>query len=54
MFIDLTKLPLSSEEIKEQLKDSLAVDFGIKITTSEGVFKKMEGTALRRVKERTA
>lgn len=35
------------------IKD-LAVDFGIKITTSEGVFKKMEGTVLRRVKEKTA
>ncbi len=27
----------------------LVVDFGINITTSEGVFKKMEGTVLRRV-----
>jgi len=35
------------------IKD-LAVDFGIKITTSEGVFKKMEGTVLRRVKEKRA
>ena len=34
------------------IKD-LAVDFGIKITTPEGVFKKMEGTVLRRVKERS-
>jgi succinate dehydrogenase/fumarate reductase-like Fe-S protein len=35
------------------IKD-LAVDFGTKITTPEGVFKKMEGTVLRRVKEKTA
>jgi succinate dehydrogenase/fumarate reductase-like Fe-S protein len=34
------------------IKD-LAVDFGMKITTPEGVFKKMEGTVLRRVKEKT-
>jgi succinate dehydrogenase/fumarate reductase-like Fe-S protein len=34
------------------IKD-LAVDFGVKITTPEGVFKKMEGTVLRRVKEKT-
>lgn len=31
------------------IKD-LAVDFGTTITTPEGVFKKMEGTVLRRVK----
>lgn len=31
------------------IKD-LAVDFGINITTPEGVFKKMEGSVLRRVK----
>ena len=30
----------------------LVVDFGINITTAEGVFKKMEGTVLRRVKEK--
>jgi succinate dehydrogenase/fumarate reductase-like Fe-S protein len=35
------------------IKD-LAVDFGMKVTTPEGVFKKMEGTVLRRVKEKTA
>ena len=35
------------------IKD-LTVDFGVKITTSEGVFKKMEGTVLRKVKEKTA
>lgn len=29
----------------------LAVDFGMTITTPEGVFKKMEGTVLRRVRE---
>jgi succinate dehydrogenase/fumarate reductase-like Fe-S protein len=29
----------------------LVVDFGVNITTPEGVFKKMEGTILRRVKE---
>ncbi len=29
----------------------LVVDFGINITTSEGVFKKMEGTILKRVNE---
>jgi succinate dehydrogenase/fumarate reductase-like Fe-S protein len=34
------------------IKD-LAVDFGVKIATPEGVFKKMEGTVLRRVKEKT-
>ena len=33
------------------IKD-LAVDFGLTITTPEGVFKKMEGTVLRRVKEK--
>ena len=33
------------------IKD-LAVDFGMTITTPEGVFKKMEGTVLRRVKEK--
>jgi len=32
------------------IKD-LAVDFGMTITTPEGVFKKMEGTVIRRVKE---
>ena len=32
----------------------LVVDFGVNITTPEGVFKKMEGTVLRRVKEKTA
>ena len=31
------------------LKD-LAVDFGINITTPDGVFKKMEGSLLKRVK----
>lgn len=30
----------------------LVVDFGVNITTPEGVFKKMEGTVLRRVKEK--
>jgi succinate dehydrogenase/fumarate reductase-like Fe-S protein len=35
------------------IKD-LTVDFGINITTSEGVFKKMEGTILRRIKEKAA
>ena len=32
------------------IKD-LVVDFGINITTPEGVFKKMEGTILKRVNE---
>jgi len=32
------------------IKD-LAVDFGMTVTTPEGVFKKMEGTVIRRVKE---
>ena len=32
------------------IKD-LAVDFGMTMTTPEGVFKKMEGTVIRRVKE---
>ena len=32
------------------IKD-LVVDFGINITTPEGVFKKMEGVVLKRVKE---
>ena len=31
----------------------LVVDFGVTITTPEGVFKKMEGTVLRRVEEKT-
>ncbi len=35
------------------IKD-LAVDFGVTITTPEGVFKKMEGTLLRKVKEKGA
>jgi succinate dehydrogenase/fumarate reductase-like Fe-S protein len=30
----------------------LAVDFGMTITTPEGVFKKMEGTVIKRVKEK--
>jgi len=30
----------------------LAVDFGIDITTPEGIFKKMEGTVIRRIKEK--
>ena len=33
------------------IKD-LAVDFGRTITTPEGVFKKMEGTVIKRVKEK--
>ena len=33
------------------IKD-LAVDFGIDVTTPGGVFKKMEGTILRRVEEK--
>ncbi len=33
------------------IKD-LAVDFGMTITIPEGVFKKMEGTVIRRVKEK--
>ena len=32
------------------IKD-LAVDFGTTVTTAEGVFKKMEGTVFRKVKE---
>jgi succinate dehydrogenase/fumarate reductase-like Fe-S protein len=32
------------------IKD-LAVDFGLTMTTHEGVFKKMEGTVMRRVKD---
>ena len=32
------------------IKD-LAVDFGMTVTTPEGVFKKMEGTVIRKVKE---
>ena len=32
----------------------LAVDFGITITTPEGVFKKMEGTVMKRIKEKEA
>ena len=35
------------------IKD-LAVDFGLKFKTPEGVFKKMEGTVLRRVKDKRA
>lgn len=30
----------------------LVVDFGINITTPDGVFKKMEGTVLKKVKEK--
>jgi succinate dehydrogenase/fumarate reductase-like Fe-S protein len=30
----------------------LAVDFGMTITTPEGIFKKMEGTMIRKVKEK--
>jgi succinate dehydrogenase/fumarate reductase-like Fe-S protein len=33
------------------IKD-LAVDFGINFTTPEGLFKKMEGTILRRIGEK--
>lgn len=32
----------------------LVVDFGVSITTPEGIFKKMEGTVLKRVKERVS
>ena len=32
----------------------LVVDFGVSVTTPEGVFKKMEGTVLRRIKQKTA
>ena len=33
------------------IKD-LVVDFGINVTTPEGVFKKMEGTILKRIGEK--
>ena len=50
-FMDGACLKVVEKGHQGSVKD-LAVDFGMTATTQEGVFKKMEGTLIKKMKEK--